>query len=60
MPNRTASDKALCDTAFNIIKHPKYDGYQRRIASVVYKFFWSKNSGGGNKNENMTNQELAE
>ena len=34
---RTASDKILRDKAFNIAKNPKYDGYQRGIASMVYK-----------------------
>ena len=36
---RTAADKALRDKAFDIAKVPKYDGYQRGIASNVYKFF---------------------
>ena len=27
------------DKAFNIAKNPKYDGYQRGLASMVYKFF---------------------
>ena len=27
---------------------------------MIYKFFGEKLSGGGNKNENMSNQELAE
>ena len=26
------------DKAFNIAKNPKYDGYQRGFASIVYKF----------------------
>ena len=33
---RTASDKVLRDKAFNIAKNPKYDGYQRGLASMVY------------------------
>ena len=36
---RTASDKILRDKAFNIAKNPKYDGYQRGVASMVYKVF---------------------
>ena len=28
LTRRTASDKILCDKAFNIVKNPKYDGYQ--------------------------------
>ena len=40
---RTAVDKVLRDKAFNIAKGPKYDGYQRGLASMVYKFFDKKN-----------------
>ena len=37
---RTFSDKVLKDNkAFNIAKNPKYDGYQRGLASMVYNFF---------------------
>ena len=36
---RTVADKMLGDKAFNIAKDPKYDGYQRVLASMVYKFF---------------------
>ena len=43
---RTIADKVLRDKAFNIAKNPKYDGYQRRLASMVYKFLDEKNSGG--------------
>ena len=39
LPRRTASDKILRDEAFNIAKNPKYDEYQRGLASMVYKFF---------------------
>ena len=39
LPTRTASDKALRDTDFSIAKSPKYDAYQSRLASVVYKTF---------------------
>ena len=35
LARRTASDKDLRDTAFNIAKNPKYDGYQRCLASMV-------------------------
>ena len=34
----TASDKILRDKAFNIAKNPKYDGYQRGLASMICKF----------------------
>ena len=41
---RTAADKILRNKAFNIAKDPKYDGYQRGLASVVYKFFDKKSA----------------
>ena len=40
--NRTKADKVLRDNAYNIASNPKYDGYQRGLASMVYKFFDSK------------------
>ena len=42
---RTGSDKVLRDKPFKIAKNPKYDGYQRGLASMVYKFFNKKSSG---------------
>ena len=36
---RRTSDKILRDKAFNITKNPKWDGYQRGLASMAYKFF---------------------
>ena len=55
LPKRTASDKALNDKVFNIDKSPKYDGYQRRLDSVVDQFFDNKSSsntsGGAVRNE---------
>ena len=42
LKRRTASNKILADKAFNIAKNPKYDGYQRGLASMVYKFFDEK------------------
>ena len=44
---RTASDKILWDKAFNIAKNPKYDGHQRELSSMVYKFFDKKSKGSG-------------
>ena len=48
------------DKAFNIAKNPKYHGYQRGIASMVYKLFDRKISGSGIKNnlKNYINQLL--
>ena len=44
---RTQSDKVLRDKAFKIASDPKYDGYQRGLASMVYNFFDKKSSGSG-------------
>ena len=57
LARKTASDKVLRDKAFNIAKNPKYDGYQRDLASMVYKFFDKKSSDSGIKS--MPNQQLA-
>ena len=35
LTRRTASDKVVRDKAFNIAEDPKYDGYQRGLASMV-------------------------
>ena len=56
---RTASDKILRDKAFNIAKNPKYDGYQRGLASMVYKLFDKKPERSGIVN-NKENMQLAE
>ena len=42
LSRRTASDKILKNRAFKIVKNPKYDGYQRGLASVFYKYFDKK------------------
>ena len=47
---RTGSDKVFHDKACNIDKIPKHDGYQRAIASMVYKCFDKKTSGNSIKN----------
>ena len=39
LAQRTQSDKVLINKAFKIASDPKYDGYQRGIASMVYNFF---------------------
>ena len=50
LSRRATSDKILRDKAFNIAKNPKYDRYQRRLASMVYKFLDKKSSDSGIKN----------
>ena len=48
---RTQSDKVSKDKAFIIASNPNYDGYQRGLASMVYKFFEKKSKGSGIANE---------
>ena len=61
---RKASNKVLCDKAFSIAKNPKYDKYQRGLASMFYKFFDKKSTlltdKSAVKSKIMLNQELAE
>ena len=75
LTRRTASDKILRDNVFNIAKNSKCEGYQYGFASMFYfltirsEALATKSmratrdksaSGGANKNENMSNKELAE
>ena len=60
LTRRTAADKVLRDKAFNIAKNPKYDWYQRGLATMAYKCFVKKNSSGTVKNKNISNKELIE
>ena len=55
---RTQSDKVLRDKAFKMAGDPKYDGYQRGLAFMVYKFFDKKSSGSGIANK--PNYQLAD
>ena len=48
---RTQSDKVLKDKAFKIASNLNYDGYQRGLASMVYKFLDKKSKGSGIINE---------
>ena len=57
---RTFSDKVLRDKACNIAKSPEYDGYQRGLASMLYKFFDKKTKGIGIVNNNKQNVHLAD
>ena len=60
LEKRTASDTVLRDKTFNIAKNPKYDGYQRRLASMVYKCFDKKLKGSGVNIPSDFNEQLAE
>ena len=54
----TASDKVLREKAFNIAKNLRYEGYQRGLASMVYKFFYSSGVTLANKSS-FKNETLA-
>ena len=60
LTKRTIADKNFKNRAFDIAKDPKYDGYQRRLASMAYKFFDLKVSGSDAKlipeNEQLANE----
>ena len=56
LPKRTAADKLLRDKAYKIASNQK--GYQRGLASMVYKFFDKKSQGKGLAN-NKENIQLA-
>ena len=47
LSKRTQSGKVLSDKASKITSDPKYDGYQRGLASMVYRFFDKTSSGSG-------------
>ena len=61
---RNVADKILKNRAFSIAKDPKYDGYQRGLASMVYNFFDKKSKGSGVKQVNTKlipqNEQLAD
>ena len=56
MTNRTQADKVLKDKAFEIAGNPKYDGYERGLASMVYTFFDKKSSGSGASKTSKANE----
>ena len=50
LKRRTQSDEVLKDKTLEIASNPKYDGYQRGLASMVNTFFDKKSKGAGIKN----------
>ena len=66
LARRAASDKVLRDKAFNIAKNLKYNGYQRGLASMVYKYFDKKSASLADKSTKgsgvamLQNEQLAE
>ena len=53
LAERTAADTVLRDKAFKNASDQKYDGYQRELASMVYKFFDKKSGGSGLANKKI-------
>ena len=58
LKNRTKSDKVLRDKAYDIASNPEYNGYQRRLASMVYKFFDKKSMVSGIASSSILAEEL--
>ena len=64
--NRLISDQKLKNSAYDIASNPKYDGYQRGLASMVFKFSDSRvaplnkktMSGKGMRNNKILAEEL--
>ena len=60
LARRAAADKVLRYKAFNIAKDPKFHGYQKGLASMVYKFFDKKTAGSGIKSMPQNEQSAEE
>ena len=56
--NRTEADKVLRDKTDDIANNPEYDGYQRGLASMVYKIFDKKSTGSGIASSSILADEL--
>ena len=56
--NRTEADKVLRDKAYDIASSPECDGYQRGLASMVYRFFDKKSTGSGIASSSILADEL--
>ena len=56
LKNRTQSDIVLKNKTYKIAADPKYDGYQRLLASMVYKFFDKRPKGSGMENKQLADE----
>ena len=56
LSKRTTSDKIVKDRAYEIARNRGYDGYQRALASMVYKFFDKNTELGMNVNEQLVEE----
>ena len=59
LKGRTQSDIVLKNKAFKIASNPKYDGYQRALASMVWKFFDKQSKRVLSRGSCIENKELA-
>ena len=62
LEKRTQSDIVLKNKALKIASNPKYNGYERGLTSMVYKFFDKKSKGAGlkeNQGNFLQNSQLA-
>ena len=56
LAKRTISDNILKDRAYKIVRNRNYDGYQRELASMVYKVFDKKAGSGVSVNEQLAEE----
>ena len=56
LERRTQSDVVLKNKALKIASNPKYNGYERGLASMVYKFLHKKSKGSGLKNQQLADE----
>ena len=53
---RTIPDRILKDKAYEIARNCKHDGYQRALASMIYRFFDNKTESGVSVNEQLAKE----
>ena len=56
LAKRSISDKILKGKVYEIAKIWKYDGYQRALGSMVYKFFDKKSGSGVSVNKQLSEE----
>ena len=56
LAKRIISDKTLRDRAYEIARNRNYDGYQRALARMVYKFCDKKTGSGTSVNEQLAKE----
>ena len=56
LERRTQSDVVLKNKTPKIAGNPKYNGYERGLATIVYNFFDKKSKGSGLKNQQLADE----